>query len=54
MYARFVTIPASDQGDPVVEYIEGGPLDEMWDDELWPRDIGDLWQPALDAFRLGR
>ncbi|MGH3354194.1 MAG: hypothetical protein ACRDPS_26265 [Nocardioides sp.] len=50
----YSTVMLEGRPEDVVEYVDGGLLDEMWDDELWPRDIGDLWQPAVDAFRDGR
>ncbi|MFD7073196.1 hypothetical protein ACFV9G_03210 [Nocardioides sp. NPDC059952] len=47
----YSTVMLEGRPEDVVDYIDGGLLNEMWDDELWPRGIGNLWQPAVDAFR---
>ncbi|MFI5622019.1 hypothetical protein ACIA03_01005 [Nocardioides sp. NPDC051685] len=53
-YLVYSTVMLEGHPEDLVEYVDGALLDEMWDDQLWPRDIGPLWQPAVDAFRAAR
>ncbi|NGN94643.1 hypothetical protein G5C66_18100 [Nocardioides sp. KC13] len=47
----YSTVMLEGRPEDVAEYVDGELLDEMWDDELWPRDIGDFWRPAVNAYR---